>query len=1171
MSGSRDLRYWELCSVSMVNWYMFAAQDIEFRGSVALTGPNGSGKSSILDAIQSVLTGKSGRNLELNARVQTERGARRTVRDYILGALDDSSEGFSIKRDKALCYLMLGFRRTDASAEATVGLCMSARSDTPEEEVEARFLVEGRVLRCADVAEMGSDGGGTWSEARSWTAVAARLRKDKGLRLDTETGPERFVKGLCQLLRPETRLMDAAKFTRNLKNCAAFKPVSSTTEFVRNFILDGQRLNLTALRDSIARFKDIRSKIDQIKARIAEAEALADKAERVRTRARTFLHHRLTLTQGRLHLSATELAASRRDHTETVEALDILNAELPQLSSELNAASQRVDELIAMEAADKTEQAAKGSEREAAVARETAGRLRAELAALSRLAADIVQAAPFAATTDKALAVQMAGFASGGRRPVEEVAASLPGSPLALSMVEVAGILDQGVDKAARDAAQAQEAADGLQANLARAREGKRSLLKETQALLRALQDAGIEARPLCDLAVVPDAAWRTVTEAILADAREALLVEPENYDRALGILRSSGIRRAQLASTATAAAGKLARKGTLASVVKASDPRARAFLDFRLGATAMAKDEAELRRLDEAATAGMLYASGRTVGRLEAPAMLLMGPSSDPGAVAALEADTGTAMSVLHARRGTLEQLRAAHRTVSGITERIAEIDAAAVKGRLLELAQATKAAERHEADAARLQRKGGGVGAQLKAARLALAVARSLHDERRQERSKLDERLSSRLGRMAAAEVQEHKDRTRAAEVLASQGILLDPEETAAVRSWAEEELPPAPDMRRAMSDPEGRVAAGERPGDAASLDVQLDFLEFNLLDYHRKRLVNDRGNLLEEAGRYVNRHDLPQPPFVSEAAAMDAEQRFDEATGWIAGETAQLRRQVLIDYEEQAAAAHSDAIDHFRGDFVGKMRGAFEEISIRLRELNKQLAKRDFHGLTYRFDRKASIVHRDMIELVERGDAEPGFGSAGAASDPLARATRRLEEIALDPEADLSEIDDPRRYWEFDIGMDKDGVERTTMSKRLGTGSGGQVQVPYYVAICAALAATYYPDRAGTDGGLALAIFDEAFNRMDTAVIGEVVEFMHDLGLQAFIAAPDKERSTFMQFVETLVGISRVGDAVSIDVQYVKPFARARFKAENPALVGFDAYRPILEGSGTKRAGR
>ena len=77
----------QLTRIVLVNWYLFEDEDIEIRGTTALSGPNGAGKSTILDAVQVVMTGNHGVWCSLNAIAQGDRQgkSRRTVRDYCLG------------------------------------------------------------------------------------------------------------------------------------------------------------------------------------------------------------------------------------------------------------------------------------------------------------------------------------------------------------------------------------------------------------------------------------------------------------------------------------------------------------------------------------------------------------------------------------------------------------------------------------------------------------------------------------------------------------------------------------------------------------------------------------------------------------------------------------------------------------------------------------------------------------------------------------------------------------------------------------------------------------------------------------------------------------------------------------------------------------------------------
>jgi Putative exonuclease SbcCD, C subunit len=130
-----------------------------------------------------------------------------------------------------------------------------------------------------------------------------------------------------------------------------------------------------------------------------------------------------------------------------------------------------------------------------------------------------------------------------------------------------------------------------------------------------------------------------------------------------------------------------------------------------------------------------------------------------------------------------------------------------------------------------------------------------------------------------------------------------------------------------------------------------------------------------------------------------------------------------------------------------------------------------QRDF----YVFRSSESGTHSDLIDLVResrRPDFQlPLFGSQeeGDATDtPVSRAVRRIEEILLNPDAKTDEIEDPRKYFNFELYIyDDQGRIRSSLTSRAGTGSGGEGQLPFYIAIGASLAATYQNRRTGESG--------------------------------------------------------------------------------------------------------
>ena len=452
---------------------------------------------------------------------------------------------------------------------------------------------------------------------------------------------------------------------------------------------------------------------------------------------------------------------------------------------------------------------------------------------------------------------------------------------------------------------------------------------------------------------------------------------------------------------------------------------------------------------------------------------------------------------------------------------------------------------------------------------------------------------RLEATLATVAAALVTNENDintiREKAGDALAYAARVISQDHADDQRALLFADADPGvPDFTRLLQP--GDLDAITVPSeDSRWLGAALSRLENFVLVQTFKRVSGTEEALFVLVRDYLGAFDLPRPdcvPAVLAAALADDdaksdaerdEERFvaaDAVSAWIAVEEANLRDNELVRKEAEAADARLETIRTFKEDFVGKVRGAFDAIDGVLEDLNRQLRKRDFHGLTYRFSKREAAGYRDMIALINRSsDPEfdlPLFARAdtadGALNEEEARALNRLQELALDPQADIGDIEDPRRYFEFHLEMlNRKGQVKTDLARRIGTGSGGQLQVPFYVSIGAALAATCYPDRKGLDGGLAMAIFDEAFSKMDAAVVSEVLAFNESIGLQTIIAAPDKERPTFEQFMDTIVTISRLGTVVMLDIQTIKPHTHAEFRKANPRLIGFDAFRAAALQSG------
>jgi uncharacterized protein YPO0396 len=189
---------------------------------------------------------------------------------------------------------------------------------------------------------------------------------------------------------------------------------------------------------------------------------------------------------------------------------------------------------------------------------------------------------------------------------------------------------------------------------------------------------------------------------------------------------------------------------------------------------------------------------------------------------------------------------------------------------------------------------------------------------------------------------------------------------------------------------------------------------------------------------------------------------------------------------------------------------------------------------------------------------------FDAAADPNHPHRDAIRRVRDLLMEAASVEGKaggwderLADYRQYYHFDVRMSDDsegGGNPELLSRRLSKGSGGEHQSPFYVAIGAALAAAYRIERrqdGGLHGGIALAVFDEAFSKLDLQNTVSALGFLGELGLQVILAAPDEKYGQIAENVDTIVNVYRDGGSVYIDTEYIKPEARLALAADNPVL--------------------
>jgi uncharacterized protein YPO0396 len=107
--------------------------------------------------------------------------------------------------------------------------------------------------------------------------------------------------------------------------------------------------------------------------------------------------------------------------------------------------------------------------------------------------------------------------------------------------------------------------------------------------------------------------------------------------------------------------------------------------------------------------------------------------------------------------------------------------------------------------------------------------------------------------------------------------------------------------------------------------------------------------------------------------------------------------------------------------------------------------------------------------------------------------------------DENVELRELQDYRNYLNYDIRIHYPNGDRALLSQINAKKSGGETTTPFYVAMAASFAQAYRLNQPRVPDTIRLALFDEAFSKMDTARTASALQFMRETGLQVLLATP------------------------------------------------------------------
>lgn len=1112
----------------LVNWHNFEPLELPFSRCTAVIGENRSGKSTLLDAMQVALLGNHGQWRELNRAAADER-SRRTVRSYCLGVVAPNQPPL---RNSSVTWVGLHFRDDETGHDCSIGVHLTASTEETSERT-SHFLLRGEQLRLSDLVDEIRENGEVLLEPLDWESAMHRLERRTagrpGASLTTPLGPERYMGEWMKAMNAGGRSPQPRILAKAFVNAVAYRQVDSDDQFFKRFLLPDRPINIEQLRMAIATYREVDGRIKDIRREIAllaeagresrrylealaaaemegwmAARAEAQQAWRVLRRNRVKRADKLAEAQA----AQDELARAESDLGEARSAREGIQAKITQSSAgqlhqidleEREARTKREEAIRQLtEWFSKCRDAASVSRRGLLVGASSLAALETRLAALSELNG-----------------TEAATFPKDARRLTKLLGEFDDMGPAIAHLEQVARRAYVRYERAEENRSDAQGKLQRLEA-------GHAPIGQDTTDFLDALRAEGLDPQVLCSLVSVTDESWRDAAEALLGPEREAIILAPEQVEPAIRFWRAQRdrFRRCRIARTdKVTPETQPPRPGTLASIVVSEDPLVAGFLRRRIGDVRLAETVEDLRAPGRAIMRDRFFDDGLSVRRIELRGLPLLGreigetaKSQLSGEIARLAAEARDAMKEGREHAASADVLKALAEAIRGERRPIDELDDARARAeaRLEELL-----AQRREVESSinpdwtkEVERLGTLISSLEQTCRDATkeaAEARAAAEEAGKALGAGEDFLgSAACFRIRLLHLRQAEARVPTA---ASAGLPGRPEVRRQFRDR----------MRRAKDEPKlvGHDAQQARKQKMATAENAKDAFWTRVEEY-RRRTANPQAEHLQSTRMSVA-----------------------EADAWIRDRVGYLEGHALLEHEEQMERASREMTKVFQTDFVAAVRDRMEIVRQEVDRITTILRPHRFHQERYRFRHQVAPAYQGVIELAQLAADDPRhlmslFDDADEADQGRhAPAIESVKELLLSDALDASVFEDYRNYWTFWLESAPVDTDRwVSFQSRKGINSGAESQTPFYIAMAAALAAAYRGGREPRQGGMGLALFDEAFSKMDPNNQRRMLDFFLAVGLQPVVAAPLSGQTALVSRMDRIHEVWRSGDHAQVE---------------------------------------
>lgn len=1055
--------------MKLINWHRFENCTIDFGDSTLISGENGAGKSTLLDAIQFVIT------CSTNAfnKAAHENGKRKLT-GYVRCKTGKESRPYE-RTGQISAHIALEFYEESKDRYFIIGAVVDSASEG--QETTGRYLIDNKRM----TEEM-------FFRGNTPRSISEFRAANKSIRqwCKTQIEAKKMIKSRFG------RIED--KFFSLIPKALAFKPINDIKDFVYSYVLDEKEVNIEVLRENVRTYQDLKRTLESVKKRVEKLEKIDRLHSEVEECMRKDSMYEFYLSQADVDISREYIQSLEREIRTEEERKADAEKELSsvteekdekfQMETNLRLELKQNQEFIALEEQKKNKERLQEEEKQAlAEKKELQHSVKKALNAVYRLME----------VKDADVCIKEYGHELADLDKIHDIARM---KEITERVIEYKGKMYGKVQGKLAEVKIAQgklqEEKRELKNKIERLERKKLTYPTAVNCVLDAVRDEftrigrNPEPRVLCETLEITDESWRNAVEGYLNTQRFYILVEPENFDIALGIYdrlrREKKAYGVGLINTQNMEAYDKTPAGTLASVVVSKNRYAKQFINMVLGKVTMCERYSDLKKYQTSITKECMKYQNRVASaiRPEIFSIPFIGKNAfnvQLEQARAQKEDLDREIKTVNEKHDTLESM---------LVPLSAEHDVD-VKYRLEvlpKLFRIRSGIRKCDDNIKTLEKNATFIQKQLQ-----LEVLESLRKDLEKQVRELDQKIGGILETVKIKKEQIAEERKNQIEKQAY---------TAQIAAKAREEL-----------------ILWQKEYEKQTSDKSFGQFKEN---FTKTRKANEtvRQNKEEKMRslmvEYKTEHSF------GAAATMEGFTEFADIYD-------RLRTSEMLEYEEKVESARVAAEEEFREQFLAKLQENMKQAQSEFKELNKALKDIAFSNEKYEFLYMPSKRHRNYYDMImDDFNIMPGESIfSGIFHETHKEVIEELfEKLAINHENNaktLDEFTDYRTYMDYDIKIIHSDGSYSYYSKVCEEKSGGETQTPFYVTVAASFVQLYNNNIGGEAAGLVM--FDEAFNNMDDERIRGVLEFLRRLPLQIIIAAPpDKIQYIGPAMSETLL---------------------------------------------------